>query len=69
MNPRWDPFYADIYDLAASYLASEALNVSVGKIKAHYFSQEYNTRNRDAIVFEIAFSWALWSRSSLQPHG
>lgn len=52
INPRWDPFYADIYDLAASYVAREALNVSVGKIKAHYFSQEYNTRNRDAIVFE-----------------
>lgn len=52
INPRWDPFYMDIYDLAVSYLRSEKLTISVGKIKSHYFSQEFNTRNRDAIVFE-----------------
>lgn len=52
INPHWDPFYRNIYDLAVSYSRSEALAVSVGKVKSHYFSQEYNTRSRDLIVFE-----------------
>lgn len=52
INPQWDPFYKDIYELAASFSRSEKLTISAGKIKALYFSQEYNTRNREAIVFE-----------------
>lgn len=52
INPQWDPFYKDIYELAASFSRNEKFNISAGKIKALYFSQEHNTRNREAIVFE-----------------
>jgi phosphate-selective porin OprO/OprP len=52
INPQWDPFYKDIYELAASFSRGEELTIGTGKIKARYFSQEYNTRNRELIVFE-----------------
>jgi phosphate-selective porin OprO and OprP len=52
INPELDPFYKDIYELAASYSRSEELALSVGKIKSHYFSQEYNTPSRELLVFE-----------------
>jgi len=35
-----------------SYSRGQELIVGVGKIKGRYFSQEYNTRTRDLIVFE-----------------
>lgn len=52
INPQWDPFYRDIYDLAVSYTCSEEVIIGVGKIKSQYFSQENNTRSRELIVFE-----------------
>ena len=52
INPQWDPFYKDIYELAVSYSRGQELTIGVGKIKGRYFSQEYNTRTRDLIVFE-----------------
>ena len=52
INPNWDPFYRDIYELYLSYAPSDAFNLSVGKRKAHFFSQEYNTPSRELIVFE-----------------
>jgi phosphate-selective porin OprO/OprP len=52
INPRWDPVYKDIYELAASYVRYEKLTTSVGKIRARYFTQEYDTPNRELLVFE-----------------
>lgn len=52
LNPRWDPFYKDIYELAASYSLGEAFALGAGKIKSRYFSQEYHTRSRELVVFE-----------------
>lgn len=52
INPNWDPFYKDLYELAASYSPSEAFNFGVGKLKTRFFTQEWNTRTRELIVFE-----------------
>ena len=52
VNPNWNPFYKDIYELAITYQPSEAFNLGIGKQKARFFTQEYNTRVRELIVFE-----------------
>lgn len=52
INPNFDPFYRDIYEAYVTYAASNAFNLSVGKRKAHFFTQEYNTPSRELIVFE-----------------
>lgn len=52
VNPRWNPFYKDIYELALSYSPTTAFAIGVGKIKTRYFSQEWNTRTRESITFE-----------------
>ncbi len=52
INPNFDGFYRDIYELYLTYAPNDAFNVSVGKRKAHFFSQEYNTPSRELIVFE-----------------
>jgi phosphate-selective porin OprO/OprP len=52
INPNWNPFYKDIYELALTYSPSDQFTVGAGKIKARYFTQEFNTRSRELIVFE-----------------
>ena len=52
INPNLDPFYRDIYELYFSYAPNDAFNLSTGKRKAHFFTQEYNTPSRELIVFE-----------------
>ena len=52
INPNFDPFYRDIYELYLTYAPKDAFNLSVGKRKAHFFTQEYNTPSRELIVFE-----------------
>jgi len=52
VNPNSNPFYKDIYELAISYSPSDAFNLGVGKLKTRFFTQEWNTRTRELIVFE-----------------
>ena len=52
ITPQVNPFYKDIYDLNLTYHPSEAFNLSIGKTKARWFTQEFETRSRDLIVFE-----------------
>ena len=52
INPNFDPFYRDIYELYLTYAPNDAFNLSAGKRKAHFFTQEYNTPSRELIVFE-----------------
>jgi len=52
INPKWNPFYKDIYEAAASYTFDESFTLGAGKIKARFFTQEFNTRSRELIVFE-----------------
>lgn len=52
LNNNVNPLYKDIYEVAISYSPSEAFNLGVGKIKTRYFSQEWNTRTRELLVFE-----------------
>ncbi len=52
INPNVNPFYKDIYELAVSYSPSDAFNLGAGKVKTRFFSQEWNTRTRELIVFE-----------------
>ena len=54
INPQLDPVYKDLYDLALTYAPNDAFNLSIGKSKARWFTQEYNTRTRELIVFEQA---------------
>ena len=52
IKTNFDPFYRDIYELYLTYAPKDAFNLSVGKRKAHFFTQEYNTPSRELIVFE-----------------
>ena len=59
INPNFDPFYRDIYELYLTYAPNDAFNLSAGKRKAHFFSQEYNTSSREMIVFELSLLTAM----------
>lgn len=52
INPDWNPFYKDIYQLSLTYAPSDAFNLGIGKRKAQFFSQEFNTRSKELITFE-----------------
>ena len=52
INPNFNPFYRDIYELYLTWAPMDAFNLSIGKRKAHFFTQEYNTPSRELIVFE-----------------
>ncbi|MEI7956716.1 MAG: porin, partial [Verrucomicrobiota bacterium] len=54
INPQVNPFYKDIYDLTLTYAPDDAFNLSLGKTKARWFSQEYDTRTRELVIFEQA---------------
>lgn len=52
-NPELgDGFYRDIYDLYLTWAPNDKFNLSVGKTKAKFFSQEYFTSSKEIIVFE-----------------
>src|SRR5262249_17797632 len=52
VNPNWNPFYKDIYDLSLTYAPSDVFNLSIGKQKSRFFSQENATPNAELLVFE-----------------
>jgi len=52
VNPRWNPVYKDIYELALTYSLSESITIGIGKIKTRYFTQEWNTKTRELLTFE-----------------
>lgn len=51
VNPNWNPFYKDIYELNLSYAPNDSFNLGVGKQKGRYFTQEYSTRTRELLEF------------------
>ncbi|MEI6536093.1 MAG: hypothetical protein WCN98_12170 [Verrucomicrobiaceae bacterium] len=51
VNPNWNPFYKDIYELNLTYAPNDAFNLGVGKQKGRFFSQEYLTRTRELLEF------------------
>ncbi len=51
VNPNWNPFYKDIYELNLTYAPNDAFNLGVGKQKGRYFTQEYSTRTRELLEF------------------
>ncbi len=51
LNPNWNPFYKDIYELNLTYAPSDVFNLGVGKQKGRYFSQEYSTPTRELLEF------------------
>jgi phosphate-selective porin OprO and OprP len=52
VNPDWDPFYKNIYDLYLTYAPSEAVNVTVGKFKANNFGIEQFTSSKEILTME-----------------
>ena len=52
VNPDWDPFYRQIYDLYLVYAPSDALNIGVGKFKANQFGIEQLTSSKEILTME-----------------
>ncbi|MCE9520429.1 MAG: hypothetical protein K8R87_12860 [Verrucomicrobia bacterium] len=51
VNPNWDPFYKDLYEVNLTYAPGESFNLGIGKQKGRYFSQEYSIRTRELLEF------------------
>jgi phosphate-selective porin OprO/OprP len=54
VNPEWDPFYKNIYDLYLTYAPSDAVNVTVGKFKVNNFGIEQFTSSKEILTMERA---------------
>jgi len=52
INPDWDPFYRQIYDLNLTYAPSDALNLGVGKYKANNYGIEQFTSSKEILTME-----------------
>jgi len=52
VNPEWDPFYKNIYDLYLTYAPGETVNVTVGKFKVNNFGIEQFTSSKDILTME-----------------
>ena len=52
VNPDWDPFYRQIYDLNLTYAPSDAINIGIGKYKANNFGIEQVTSSKEILTFE-----------------
>ncbi len=52
VNPDWDPFYKNIYDLALTYAPSDQGNVTVGKFKTNNFGVEQFISSKDILTME-----------------
>ncbi len=52
INPDWDPFYRNIYDLYITYAPSDAVNVTVGKFKANNYGVEHFTSSKEILTME-----------------
>jgi phosphate-selective porin OprO/OprP len=52
INPDWDPFYRQIYDLNLTYNYSDAINIGFGKYKANNFGIEQFTSSKEILTME-----------------
>lgn len=52
VNPGWDPFYRDFFDVSLTYAPNEHFNLGAGKQKGRFFTQEYRIPTRELIVFD-----------------
>lgn len=52
VNPDWDPFYKNIYDLYLTYAPSDQVNVTVGKFKVNNFGIEQFTSSKEILTME-----------------
>jgi phosphate-selective porin OprO/OprP len=52
INPDWDPFYKNIYDLYVTYAPSDAMNLTFGKFKANNFGIEHFTSSKEILTME-----------------